>query len=76
MRNAWAARLAQRFVFPLITLPPVILVPGHRPSQLVKCLTLGKRPMSEPISEMTVYSVNIPVAILVWFMIYPMMVQI
>ena len=30
----------------------------------------------KPISEMTLYSVNIPVAILVWFMIYPMMVQI
>ena len=30
----------------------------------------------KPISEITIYSVNIPVAILVWFMIYPMMVQI
>ena len=30
----------------------------------------------KPISEMTIYSVNIPVAVLVWFMIYPMMVQI
>lgn len=29
-----------------------------------------------PISEMNIYGVNIPVAILVWLMIYPMMVQI
>lgn len=36
-RSVWAARLATRLVLPLITLPPVILVPGHRPSQLVKC---------------------------------------
>jgi len=28
------------------------------------------------ISEWTIYSINIPVAILVWFMIFPMMVQI
>lgn len=29
-----------------------------------------------PISQLNIYSVNIPVAILVWFMIFPMMVQI
>lgn len=29
-----------------------------------------------PISQLDIYSVNIPVAILVWFMIFPMMVQI
>ncbi len=29
-----------------------------------------------PLSEMTIATVNIPVAILVWFMIFPMMVQI
>jgi hypothetical protein len=29
--------LTTRLVLPLITLPPVILVPGHRPSQEVKC---------------------------------------
>lgn len=30
----------------------------------------------QTISEWTIYSINIPVAILVWFMIFPMMVQI
>ena len=37
-RKAWAARLTQRLVLPLITLPPVMLVPGYKPSQEVKCL--------------------------------------
>jgi hypothetical protein len=27
------------------------LVPGHKPSQEVKCLTLAKRDMSAPTSE-------------------------
>jgi hypothetical protein len=49
----WAARLAQRSVLPLSSLPPVILMPGHRPSQEVKCMTEGKRDMSAPISETT-----------------------
>ena len=52
-RKVWAARLAQRLVWPLITLPPVIFVPGHRPSQEVKCLMVPKRDMSTPISETT-----------------------
>ena len=34
-RRAGAARLAQRLVLPLITLPPVILVPGNKPILLV-----------------------------------------
>ena len=29
-RKAWAARLTTRLVLPLRTLPPVILVPGHK----------------------------------------------
>ena len=36
-RRACAARLTTRAVLPLMTLPPVILVPGHRPSQDAKC---------------------------------------
>lgn len=30
----------------------------------------------EPLTKMTVFEVNIPIAVLVWLMIYPMMVQI
>jgi hypothetical protein len=30
-------------------LPPVIFVPGHRPIQLAKCLSLGKRDMSRTL---------------------------
>jgi hypothetical protein len=37
----------------LITLPPVILVPGHKPIQLAKCPTVGKRDMSAPVSLTT-----------------------
>ena len=48
-RNARAARLAQRLVLPLSSLPPVILVPGHKPNQEVKCLMVGKRDMSTPV---------------------------
>jgi len=51
---AW---LTTRFVLPLITLPPVILVPGHRPSQLAKCPTVGQRDMSDPVSEITASAV-------------------
>jgi hypothetical protein len=32
----------------LMTLPPVILVPGHKPNQLVKFPTLGNRDISVP----------------------------
>jgi hypothetical protein len=42
--------LAQRLVLPLITLPPVILVPGHKSIQLAKWPTVGKRDMSAPVS--------------------------
>ena len=56
-RRAWAAWFAQRLVLPLITLPPVILVPGHRPNQEVKCLTVVKRDMSAPVSLMTAIAV-------------------
>jgi hypothetical protein len=41
-RKACAARLTTRLVLPLMTLPPVILVPGHRPSHDVKCLMVGE----------------------------------
>src|SRR4051794_17165101 len=56
-RKAWAARLTHRLVLPLITLPPVILVPGHKPSHDVKCLTVGNLDISCPISESTTSAV-------------------
>ena len=56
-RSAWAARLAQRLVLPLKTLPPGILVPGHKPIQLAKCPSVGKRDMSAPVSLMTASAV-------------------
>jgi hypothetical protein len=49
--NAWRARLAERLVAADSTLPPLILVPGHRPNQEQKCLTLAKRLRSVPISD-------------------------
>jgi hypothetical protein len=33
--------------------PPEILVPGHSPSQEQKCLTVGQRVISVPISEIS-----------------------
>jgi len=56
-RRARAARLSTRWVLPLITLPPVILVPGHRPSQDVKRSRVGKGDLSEPTSETTASAV-------------------
>ena len=53
MRSAWAARLAHCLVALDNTLPPDIFVPGHKPIHEVKCLTVGKRFMSTPISLMT-----------------------
>jgi hypothetical protein len=41
--SAWRARLAERLVPADSTLPPLILVPGHKPSQEQKCLTVAKR---------------------------------
>ena len=35
-RSGCEARLATRLALPLITLPPVILVPGYKPSQRVE----------------------------------------
>jgi hypothetical protein len=40
-----------------MTLPPVILVPGHSPNQLAKCPALGKRDMSDPVSLTTASAV-------------------
>ncbi len=47
-------------------------------SCIVAGITIGKLAGSSIsfLSDWTVYSINIPVAILVWFMIFPMMVQI
>ncbi len=44
------ARLRQRLLAASSTLPPLILMPGRRPSQAVNCLTVLKRDMSVPIS--------------------------
>ena len=52
--SAWRTRLAERRVRAESTLPPLILVPGHKLSQEQKCLTLSKRLKSGPISESTV----------------------
>src|SRR5487761_2008136 len=49
--SACLARLAQRLVPDESTLPPLILVAGHRPSHEQKCLTLAKRLKSVPISD-------------------------
>src|ERR1039457_2488492 len=50
MRKACAKRLATRLLAPESTLPPEIFVPGHRPSQEAKCLTVLKRDRSGPTS--------------------------
>lgn len=39
-------------VWLLIRRPPEILVPGHNPNQAQKCLKVGHRVISVPISEM------------------------
>lgn len=59
-RIAWAARLAQRLVLLLMTLPPVILTPGHKPIHDAKCLSLGKRDMSALVWLMTASAVVTP----------------
>lgn len=56
-RSACAARFAQRLVLPLSTLPPVIMVPGHKPSLEAKCLSLANLLMSVPISDSTTSAV-------------------
>ena len=56
-RSVCAAWFAQRLVLPLMTLPAVILVPGHKPSQQAKCLSGGNRLMSVPISPTTTNAV-------------------
>ena len=44
-------RLADLLVLADKTLPPLILVPGHRPSHEQKCLTVSNRLRSGPISD-------------------------
>jgi hypothetical protein len=51
------ARLAQRLVFPLITLPPVIWMPEHKTSPGAKCLQLGNLLISLPTSQTTTRAV-------------------
>src|SRR5919199_2763863 len=61
IRNAAAARLAAGFVLLPSTLPPDTFVPGQSPSHEVKCLTLGQRPLSVPISLITANAVDAPI---------------
>jgi len=49
--------VALHLVLPLMTLPPVILVPGHSPNHEAKCLSDGKRDISAPTSETTAKAV-------------------
>jgi hypothetical protein len=58
--SAWRTRLAERLVLADSTLPPLILVPGHTPSQEQKCLTLAKRLGSGPISDRGFIAAAIP----------------
>src|SRR4051794_16348655 len=51
-RSAVAARLAVGLVRRLSTLPPLTRLLGARPSQAPKCLALGQRAMSRPVSLM------------------------
>ncbi len=53
MRSMAAARLAEGWVFELMSLPPVILFLGASVSQDVKCFSLGQQVMSVPISEIS-----------------------
>lgn len=59
IRSAAAARLELARVLPLrlSARPPVLLTPGQRVSQEVKCFSVGQRLMSRPISEITVRTV-------------------
>src|SRR5664279_5484867 len=66
MRSADAARLATGLVALLSTLPPLILEPGQRPSQEVKCLTVFQRFISVPISAMILSAV---------FVLMPLMLE-
>ena len=55
--EACAARLELGSVRPLSFLPPLILVPGARPSQLAKCLLVGKAVRWAPVSDTTAIAV-------------------
>ena len=50
IRKREVARLDERLVFELSTLPPELLLPGASVSQDVKCLTVGHRVLSVPHS--------------------------
>ena len=50
MRNASATRLITRRVLLLSTLPPLMRLSGHSPSQEQKCFSLLKRLRSGPTS--------------------------
>ena len=49
--SACAVRLATRLVLPLNTLPCVIWVPGHSPSQLAKCPSALKRVIADELAQ-------------------------
>src|ERR687885_499531 len=60
MRKALATRLTTGRVLELLTLPPVMRLPGQSPNQEVKCLTVGKREGSKPNSDSRVSTVSAP----------------
>jgi hypothetical protein len=53
-RKAVEARLITCRVLRLSTLPPLIRLSGHKPSQEVKSFSVFQRPMSTPTSEIMV----------------------
>ncbi len=58
--RACLTRLADGLVLAESTLPPLIFVPGHKPSHEQKCLTLAKRPRSGPISDKIFFTAPSP----------------
>src|SRR5256886_5940808 len=58
IRKAWAARLGLRFTLRDKTLPPEILVPGHKLSQELKCLTVFQGLRSNPTSLLSTNKVS------------------
>ena len=60
MRKDRATLLTTEGPRPDSFLPPLILVPGARPSQEQKCCALGKAEKSGPISAATVRAVVAP----------------
>src|SRR2546429_10011847 len=58
MRNACVARLGWRLVLFFNSLPPEILVPGHKLSQEAKCFSVFQGVRSKPTSLASVSKVS------------------